>query len=275
MLYYKFIANFDGLKSAYCSEPPSEPTSSGRAVYGQGKRVINVHEVGDKIELEYDDMISKTPGHIKADIVIVADGSNSYVRGLLQPHIQHTYAGYIAWRSTVPEEKVARQTRGLLENKTTLHTTPSGYIALENGALEEGRRLFNFVWYTNLASDSQELQDAITDSDGNTHRHTLPIGKMQSKVWAIQRAAARSLLPARLCNLIDQKAQPFISSIADIDISRPSFYGGKLLFVGDSLVQFRPHVACSTNQAALDALLVEKLLKGEIDLSTWERQVLD
>lgn len=115
----------------------------------------------------------------------------------------------------------------------------------------------------------------MTDSEGNTHRHTLPIGKMQSKVWANQRAAARSLLPAQLCDLIDQTTQPFISSISDIDISRPSFYDGKLLFVGDALVQFRPHVACSTNQAAVDALLVEKLLKGEIDLSTWERQVLD
>ncbi len=130
VLYYRYRANFDGLKSAHCPEPPSEPTSSGRAVYDQGKRVTNVHEVGDKIELDYNDMISKTPGRIKADIVIVADGSNSYVRGLLQPHLHHTYAGYVAWRGTVPEEEVARQTRDLLKNKTTLHTTPNGYIAL-------------------------------------------------------------------------------------------------------------------------------------------------
>lgn len=53
------------------------------------------------------------------------------------------------------------------------------------------------------------------------------------------------------------------------------FYGGKLLFVGDALMPFRPHVACSTNQAALNAMLVEKFLTGEIDLTAWETQVLD
>ena len=115
----------------------------------------------------------------------------------------------------------------------------------------------------------------MTDCDGTTHRKTLPIGKMQSKVWARQRAAARDILPVQFCDLIDQTTQPFISSISDIDISRASFYGGKLLFVGDALVQFRPHVACSTNQGALDALLVEKLLKGNIGLLTWEREVHD
>jgi len=33
--------------------------------------------------------------------------------------------------------------------------------------------------------------------------------------------------------------------------------------VGGALAQFRPHVGYSTNQAALDALLLEKALKGK------------
>ena len=44
--------------------------------------------------------------------------------------------------------------------------------------------------------------------------------------------------------------------------------------VGDALVPFRPHVACSTNQAALDALLVEKMLSGDMTLAAWESQVV-
>jgi hydroxymethylglutaryl-CoA reductase len=43
-------------------------------------------------------------------------------------------------------------------------------------------------------------------------------------------------------------------------------FDGKLLLVGDALAQFRPHVGSSTNQAALDALLLEKVLKGEMGL---------
>ena len=60
-----------------------------------------------------------------------------------------------------------------------------------------------------------------------------------------------------------------------METSQPSFYNGKLLFVGDALCPFRPHVACSTNQAALDAVLVERLLKMELSLQVWEQEVTD
>jgi 2-polyprenyl-6-methoxyphenol hydroxylase-like FAD-dependent oxidoreductase len=145
----------------------------------------------------------------------------------------------------------------------------------KNGSLEEGKRLLNYVWYTNIAGEASELQEAMTDTTGRKHHHTLPIGKMQSAVWDKQRALARRVLPQPFAELIDKTTQPFISTISDIDVSQPVFHGGKLLFVGDALMAFRPHVACSTNQAALNAMLVEKLLTGEIDLTTWETQVLD
>ena len=130
VLYYRFRANFDGLTSNYCPQRPHESGSCGSTAYEQGKRATNVYEVGNQVEIEYDDLIAKTAGRIKADTVIVADGSNSHIRSLLQPYLQHTYVGYVAWRGTVPEANVARLTRNLLENKNTLHTTPNGYIAL-------------------------------------------------------------------------------------------------------------------------------------------------
>lgn len=43
----------------------------------------------------------------------------------------------------------------------------------------------------------------------------------------------------------------------------------------DALVLFRPHDASNTDQAALNALLIERLLVGEIVLASWDRQVLD
>lgn len=45
--------------------------------------------------------------------------------------------------------------------------------------------------------------------------------------------------------------------------------------VGDTLVPFRPHVACSTNQAVMDALLVVKMLSGEMSFAVWEARVTD
>ena len=145
----------------------------------------------------------------------------------------------------------------------------------ENGNLAAGNRLLNYVWYTNIAEASPELQEAMTDSEGQKHHHTVPIGKMQRHVWDQQCAKARRILPPAFAELIEKTTQPFLSAISDIDVSQAVMCGGKILFVGDALVPFRPHLACSTNQAALNALLVAQLLNGEIDLALWESEVLD
>lgn len=144
----------------------------------------------------------------------------------------------------------------------------------ENGALEPGKRLLNYVWYQNYDEDSEELAAAMTDVTGKKHRNTLPIGKMNPKVWDKQKALATATLPAPFAELINKTTQPFITMVTDIASPRASFHDGRLLLVGDALVPFRPHVACSTNQAAWNALLLEKLLSGETTLEQWERQVM-
>lgn len=59
-------------------------------------------------------------------------------------------------------------------------------------------------------------------------------------------------------------ALPFASTATSIASPRAVFFDGALLLVGDALAQLQPHVGSSTNQAALDALLVERVLKGEM-----------
>ena len=45
--------------------------------------------------------------------------------------------------------------------------------------------------------------------------------------------------------------------------------------MGDALAQFRTHVgSTTTTQAALDALLLEKVLKGKVRLDQWGERVL-
>ena len=115
----------------------------------------------------------------------------------------------------------------------------------------------------------------MTDVDGRQHRNTLPIGKMAPAVWEKQKTFATTTLPAPFAELVRKTTKPFITAVTDIAAPKASFFDGKLLLVGDALVPFRPHVACSTNQAALNALLLEKVLEGEINLNGWERQVMD
>ena len=115
----------------------------------------------------------------------------------------------------------------------------------------------------------------MTDINGCQHRLTLPIGKMRPDVWEQQQDVAQQTLPAPFAELVAKTTQPFISAIVDIPICRPSMYDGKLLFVGDALCAFGPHVASSGNQAAYDALLLAKLASGEIDLRAWEARVVE
>lgn len=130
VLYYRLRANFDGLASSYCTHTPSEPSRIGHAVYEQGKRVTNIHSDAQKIQVEVEDRVNQSISTVSADQVIVADGSASQMRHLLQPQLKHSYAGYVAWRGTVIESRVSHETRSIFQNKTTLHTTPGGYIAL-------------------------------------------------------------------------------------------------------------------------------------------------
>jgi len=114
----------------------------------------------------------------------------------------------------------------------------------------------------------------MTDSDGHHHHNTLPPGKMRPEIWSKQKALAKSNLARPFAELVEKTTQPFISSVSHTIAPQASFFDGNLLLVGDALTLFRPHVALSANQAAVDCLLLEKSLEGEITGKEWERRVL-
>ena len=133
VLYYRLRANFDRLTSSYCTTLPSEPNKNGKAVYDQGKSVKDIRYTDGSVIIDFEDLVNNASdgrGSVRADLVIAADGSTSYIRQLLQPHLKHTYAGYVAWRGTVLESDVSEETRNTFKVKTTLHATTHSYIAL-------------------------------------------------------------------------------------------------------------------------------------------------
>lgn len=88
-----------------------------------------------------------------------------------------------------------------------------------------------------------------------------------------QKDYANSVLSKPFLELIEKTQKPFISTVKEARASQASYYKGRLLFIGDALASFRPHIAMSANQAALDCLLLDKVLGGEIPIKEWERQV--
>ena len=114
----------------------------------------------------------------------------------------------------------------------------------------------------------------MTDRNGHQHRNTLPIGGVRDEIWFKQKAVARETLAPPFAELVEKTSQPFVATISETISPRASFLNGKVLLVGDALASFRPHAALSTNQAALNALLLGKVMKGDMALSEWERAVL-
>ena len=114
----------------------------------------------------------------------------------------------------------------------------------------------------------------MTDVNGHRHRYTLPTGGVRDEVWLKQKALARDILAPPFAELVNKTTRPFVAIIADTMSPRASFLDGKVFLVGDALASFRPHAALSTNQAALDALLLGKVMKGEMALKDWEQAVL-
>ena len=114
----------------------------------------------------------------------------------------------------------------------------------------------------------------MTDIDGYTHRNTLPIGKMRPEIWTKHKAYGAGVLTPPFLELVNKTTQPFISTVNDCVATQASFFDGKLLVVGEALTLLRPHTGMSFNHAAVSCLLLEKVLKGDINIKQWEEQVL-
>ena len=114
----------------------------------------------------------------------------------------------------------------------------------------------------------------MTDRDGNRHRSTLPPGKIRLEVWAKYKILGEKTFAAPVKEIISSITEPFVTAISDFESPRARFFNDKLLLVGDALTLFRPHLAQSTNQAATDCLLLEKVVSGQMNVAEWEKQVL-
>ena len=133
----------------------------------------------------------------------------------------------------------------------------------------------NLVWYCNYPENSPELTDILTDVSNHHHRNAVATGKLRDEVWQKQKQYGLKILPPPFAELMSKITQPFVQTISEARSPQASFFDGKLLLVGDALTLFRPHVALSTDQAALNCLALERVLKREIDIVEWEREVLN
>jgi 2-polyprenyl-6-methoxyphenol hydroxylase-like FAD-dependent oxidoreductase len=202
-------------------------------------------------------------GRITADLLICADGAQSETRRRLLPQVQPHYAGYIAWRGTVDEAQAPPDLVAFFDNIFTFSEARSGghilvyFIPGAKAATSEGHRQLNWVWYVH-ASD-EELQQLLTDPQGQQHHNSLPPGGAAEQTIADLRASARREVHPRMAELIEATEQPFIQKIVDVVVPRTVF--GRVGLLGDAAFVVRPHTAGATAKAATDATLLADTLR--------------
>lgn len=245
--------------------------------YRLGHDMVGFSPVGDAAGPEEGVTVEFGDGReAHCDLLVCADGVGSTARGLLQPGVERSYAGYVAWRGMVPERELSAATRAALDDAITYYVYANSHVLVypipaADGSVRPGDRLINAVWYRNY-TPGDDLDDLLTDTDGETRSLSVPPGLLAEHHAAEARAVAAARLPAPIAEVVEASAQPFVQVVYDIEVERMAF--GRICLLGDAAFAVRPHAAAGTAKAADDGWTLSEALAAEPEVAkataAWE-----
>ena len=220
-------------------------------LYHQGKRLTSFEQNKDYVVGEFEGGHSE-----RCDLLVGADGPSSTVRQQLLPDVFPRYAGYVAWRGVVDENKVPTDIGQFFANKFTFFHGRNTQILCylipgSTGELSEGERRLNWVWYVNV-STGNKLQSLLTDRYGKQREFSVPQGMVRDDFVQQQKGIAERILPTVFGQLVAQTNEPFIQTIYDLSVPRMAF--GRVCILGDAAFVPRPHTAAGLSKAATNAV---------------------
>ena len=223
-------------------------SSSSGGFFGEfvhGARVESVSEVEEvvegakkkKVRVEYvmDDEARK---EMVVDLVVGADGASSVVRQIFLPEVKRTSAGYVTWRGLMSEGEVsAAELKADFVDKSTWGWSDESmfisYMVLgENGAMGEGERDLNWVWYEKLNED--ELNRVLTDVDGEKRTFGVSYGKLRPEIVEGLRQRSSELLAPQFAEVIRKSKKVSVRVVTDVIATQTSFLDGKVVLLGDA-----------------------------------------
>ena len=200
-----------------------------------------------------------------ADMLVAADGINSSARTILDPAVSPSYAGYVAWRGTIPESDLSPGAREQMADAMVYCLMPSGHslayaIPGRSGSLTPGERLMNLVWYYNCP-EGPALNDLLTDREGVRRPWSVPPGFVRPDLLARIRTEARHTMAPVVREVVDGARDLFIQVIFDVASKR--VVRKRVCMIGDAAFAARPHAAAGTAKACDDAFALRDALAAE------------
>ena len=236
----------------------------GRDRYHQGAALIGFDQDARGVDLRF-----ASGEQQRCDLLVLADGVQSTGRQQLFPGAEPAYAGYVAWRGTVAETDIPAPIHDRLDGTITYALIPNSHALVypipgADGRVDRGHRLWNFVWYRNVAPGAV-FDELMTDRDGTPHPVSLRPGRAQDRHVREMRDVAAADLPEDVSAIVTTAEQPFIQAI--MDVASPTMAVGRVCILGDAAFAVRPHAAAGTAKAAENAwTLAEAIATGGGDL---------
>lgn len=200
---------------------------------------------------------------INADLLIGADGIRSTVRAQFWPSSVPRYAGYVAWRGTVDENRFSPDSHSVLFTRFIVCLPPGehmvGYpIAGLDGDTRPGKRRFNFVWYR--AADDTKLKRMMTDAAGKHYDGGIPPDRIDPIIVSEMKQAGAQTLAPPYAEVIRLVKEPFFQTIVDLDM--PNLVKGRIALLGDGAFVARPHPGMGVIKAVGDAVELAEALQA-------------
>jgi 2-polyprenyl-6-methoxyphenol hydroxylase-like FAD-dependent oxidoreductase len=287
IFYYRLRWLFDGLTSTANPLARVMGSGEGKATVQLDATVQSVRPLDDdptgKMNVTYITSGNEKPTTILADLVLDASGFGSAIRKAVLPDCPVSYVGVLATRGTIPETSVADSTRAQFDERSGYSfnfTIRDGHWAIgflipgTTGSTVPGERLINFVWHRPVERDGELWKQLMTDKHGVLRRSTMPVGCVSDAAWQSCINDAEERLDPLFADLVKSTEQPFLTAINESLPSHISFFNIRLLLVGEAACLTPPWGAAAVGQSAISAFALERVMRGEIGMEEWEKEVL-